>query len=175
MRQYISLAFATIFLQSVLNAQPPVIKPGADALAFLQKHNLTVPGQKLRLHLGCGESHLNGYINIDFPPSEHTVQTKQAADVYADITTLSFPPESIDEIRSHHVFEHFNRQQALALLCNWHQSLKIDGTLVIETPDFETSIHMIAGTTLSYKEKQTVLRHIFGSQEAYWATHYDGW
>ena len=27
-----------------------------------------------RLHLGCGTRYLDGYVNIDYPPSEHTVR-----------------------------------------------------------------------------------------------------
>jgi predicted SAM-dependent methyltransferase len=65
-----------------------------------------------KLHLGCGQRHLEGYINIDFPASEHSVQDKSVADIQADITQLSYPASSIDEVRLHHVFEHFPRPVA---------------------------------------------------------------
>ncbi len=145
-------------------------------LTELKELSLWPENIPLKLHLGCGENHINGYINIDYPPVEHTVQATSGADIFADITTLHLPQESIDEIRSHHVFEHFDRQQALALLCNWHLQLKIGGTLIIETPDFERSAKLILlDDALSYKEKQAILRHIFGSHEARWAIHCDGW
>lgn len=129
----------------------------------------------LKLHLGCGQVRLDGYLNIDFPATEHTVQKHIAADLHADITTLSLPAYSIAEVRSHHVFEHFSRSLALALLCNWHQWLTIDGTLVIETPDFERSMKILTSDMYSYVQKQSTMRHIFGSHEAHWAVHWDGW
>lgn len=146
-----------------------------DTLNRIKAVGLWAEGQPLRLHLGCGQNHFEGYINIDYPPSEHTVQTKAAADFFADITTLSFPSSSVNEIRSHHVFEHFDRSTALALLCKWHEWLAPDGLLIIETPDIEASVQLLSSKEVSYKEKQGVLRHLFGSHEAKWAVHMDGW
>ncbi len=151
----------------------PIINPNENALTKI--HKIANPNTPLRLHLGCGENRLDGYVNIDFPPSEHTTQTYTAANIFADLTRLKFPSNSINEIRSHHVFEHFDRNIAIALLCSWFEGLKIGGTLVIETPDFDTSIRIIANPSYNYREKQVTLRHIFGSHEAYWAMHYDGW
>ncbi|BDC34776.1 hypothetical protein Noda2021_07340 [Candidatus Dependentiae bacterium Noda2021] len=131
--------------------------------------------QPIHLHLGCGQVRLNSYLNIDFPPSEHTVQKNTAAELHADITKLSVPPQTIKEVRSHHVFEHFSRPIALALLCNWHQWLELDGFITIETPDFERSMKILVSDDYSYVQKQSTMRHIFGSHEAHWAVHWDGW
>lgn len=162
----IILFFTAFYLNSV----------SASFNDILKQNKIWQENRPLKLHLGCGESHLAGYINIDYPSTEHTVQATSAADVFADITTLSILNESVDEIRSHHVFEHFDRQTALALLCNWHQQLKVGGTLIIETPDFkESSLLLLLDTSLSYKDQQAILRHIFGSHEARWAIHCDGW
>lgn len=128
-----------------------------------------------KLHLGCGQVKLSGYINIDFPQSEHTVQKIIAADMHIDISCLHLPKNSVQEIRSHHMFEHFSRSVALALLCNWHSWLENDGDLVIETPDFERSMYILMSNSYSYVQKQSTLRHIFGSHEAHWAVHWDGW
>ena len=126
-----------------------------------------------KLHLGCGDRYLEGYINIDFPPSEHTVQSDTKVDVYADITKLNYKPGSIAEIRLHHVFEHFDRTTALNLLIEWYDWLEIGGVLIIETPDyFRSTLSFLFG---SKKTRGTNLRHVFGSQEASWALHYDGW
>ena len=158
-----------------MHAHIPTLDPKIDTFAQLRNLNIiSLHHQNIKLHLGCGENHINGYINIDFPLSEHTIQTRSGADVFADVTTLKFPPQSITEIRSHHFFEHFNRQTAIALLSKWHEWLVIGGTLYIETPDFERCIEaFLHAPTLG--EKQRIIRHIFGSHEAYWATHYDGW
>lgn len=141
----------------------------------LIQRGLIQPGHPIKLHLGCGESRLQGYINIDFAADQHTVQTQSGADYYADLTSISFEENSISEIRLHHVFEHFDRPTALALLCKWHMWLKIGGTLVLETPDFEESIKSLLDPKFSYKTKQAIMRHIFGSHEASWALHFDGW
>ncbi|HLY25446.1 MAG TPA: glycosyltransferase [Aggregatilineales bacterium] len=130
-------------------------------------------GHPLRLHLGCGEVYLPGYINIDFPPAEHTVQQNTRADRYADLTQLNYEDGSVNEIRLHHVFEHFDRATALRLLLEWYEWLAANGCLTIETPDFNRSAWAFLFGSKSQQLK--VLRHLFGSQEAGWAVHYDGW
>lgn len=129
--------------------------------------------KELKLHLGCGEKYLDGYINVDYPPEEHTVMNVKA-DLYQDIRTLDYAENSVDEIRNHHIFEHFKRADALYLLAEWRRWLKPGGKLIIETPDFEESAkaYIFANTR---KRKMEVGRHIFGSQEAGWAIHYDFW
>jgi predicted SAM-dependent methyltransferase len=129
----------------------------------------------MKLHLGCGTRYLEGYVNIDFPPSEHTVQSNIRVDEYADITKLLYPAESADEVRSHHVFEHFSRPVALGLLCRWRDWLKPGGLLRIETPDTKASFRLMNSPFVSFDRKQQVMRHVFGSHEANWAVHWDGW
>ena len=126
----------------------------------------------IKLHLGCQEKYLKGYINIDLPPAEHTVQTVRA-DKYADIRTLYYEPNTVDEIRSHHLLEHFSRQEALFLIARWHKWLKPGGLLVVETPDFEESARKFIHGTLD--DQFVLARHIFGSHEAEWAYHRDFW
>ncbi len=167
-------SFALLCSMHNIHAMPS-LEPHTNLLTNLTRFSIWNPHTPLRLHLGCGESYLEGYINIDFPSEQHTVQTRQTADVFADITTLCLPAQTVDEIRSHHVFEHFNRQIALALLCSWQHGLKNGGILVIETPDFEASIRVFLNPSYTYKQKQVSIRHIFGSHEASWAMHYDGW
>lgn len=113
-------------------------------------------------------------MNIDYPPSEHTVQQTSPADELADITRLHYPPESVAEVRLHHVFEHFDRPTALRLLVDWHEWLAEGGRLVIETPDFERSARAFA-RRIGRGDRGTILRHVFGSHEAAWAVHWDGW
>jgi glycosyltransferase involved in cell wall biosynthesis len=128
----------------------------------------------LKLNLGCGEHHLPGYTNIDFPPEYHTVQRALRPDVCADIRELTYPSGSVEEIRMHHVFEHFDRGTAVRLLIEWYEWLKVGGRLVIETPDFERCAQaFVSGCKEADRSK--VLRHIFGSHEAPWAAHFDGW
>src|SRR3989344_1590339 len=125
-----------------------------------------------KLHLGCQEKYLPGYINIDLPQEAHTVR-KAKVDVEADVRELSYLVESVDEIRSHHLLEHFSRQEALLLLARWHKWLKMGGLLHVETPDFEESAKKFIAGNLD--DQFQLARHIFGSHEAGWAYHKDFW
>lgn len=129
----------------------------------------------MKLHLGCGQNYLTGYINIDYPLDHHSVQTKSVADKFADLTNLRYKNSSVDEIRLHHVFEHFPRAEAIALLISWRSWLKVGGTLRMEVPDFKKGILTYLSPLSSQKVKSLTLRHIFGSQEESWANHYEGW
>ncbi|ABO49926.1 methylase involved in ubiquinone/menaquinone biosynthesis-like protein [Desulforamulus reducens MI-1] len=146
---------------------------GKETFEKLCNNGLIQENKPLKLHLGCGEQHFEGYINIDYPPVEHNLMNV-AADVYADINQLDFPAGVIDEVRLHHVFEHFNRVTALALLIRWHSWLKIGGKLIIETPDLMGSARTILSDA-SFQEKMAVVRHLTGDQAARWAYHVDQW
>lgn len=129
----------------------------------------------MKLHLGCGQVHLDGYTNIDFPLTEHTVQSKSVADEFADLTKLHYKPESIEEVRLHHTYEHFTRPVAIALLASWNSWLEMGGRMHIEVPDFDETAKIVLGRFSNDHDRKVALRHIFGSNEAPWATHYEGW
>ena len=150
------------------------VTPQTDVLAQLTSAGLWSEGRPLRLHLGCGKWHFDGYINIDYPPENHNVVTNLGADLYADITDLNFPPQTVDEIRLHHVFEHFDRATALGLLIKWHEWLKVGGKLCIETPDLIGSAKTLLSNA-SLKTKMGVVRHLAGDQADKWAFHTDHW
>ena len=129
----------------------------------------------MKLHLGCGERYLEGYVNIDFPPSEHTVQSKSVADRHVDILALQYSPGMIDEIRLHHVFEHFTRPVACALVAGWNMWLKPGGILHIEVPDLDRTARVMTNRFKPMKNRLLAERHIFGSHEASWAAHLEGY
>jgi predicted SAM-dependent methyltransferase len=129
----------------------------------------------MKLHLGCGTRYFDGYVNIDYPPSEHTVQKNLVADQFANILELKYEPGTVDEVRLHHVFEHFPRPVTCALLSNWYLWLKKGGVLHIEVPDFEKTAKAALSRFTKPKQRFVALRHIFGSHEAHWAVHYEGY
>jgi hypothetical protein len=131
------------------------------------------PPQHARVHLGCGDRYLRGYLNVDLPPEEGVAAGTSRPDLESDVTKVACPPETLEEIRLHHLFEHFDRADALALLIRWHRWLRPDGRIRIETPDFEGCIEKFGERPIG--EQTVILRHIFGSQEAPWAVHRDGW
>jgi FkbM family methyltransferase len=153
--------------------EPPRALP-ADTLTALRNAGLAAPERPLRLHLGCGEQRLDGYVNLDYAPDAHNVM-RVRADFHADVAALEFPSESVDEIRLHHVFEHFPRVVALALLVRWQRWLKPGGVLRIETPDLEGSARVIASTEAPLAHKLAAARHLAGDQAAPWAYHVDLW
>lgn len=148
-------------------------KLAEEMIPFLYANKLARSGGEIRLHLGCGEQYFQGYINLDYPPEHHNVMNIKA-DVLADVLELRFPVQSIDEIRLHHVFEHFNRVTALGLLIRWQQWLRVGGVLHIETPDLMGSAYTLA-TTASFDVKMSIARHLAGDQAADWAYHVDHW
>ncbi|KKP36081.1 MAG: Methylase involved in ubiquinone/menaquinone biosynthesis-like protein [candidate division TM6 bacterium GW2011_GWF2_32_72] len=144
-----------------------------STLEQLKKNNLYKEDNPLKLHLGCGRSNFSGYINIDYPAVQHDY-FNTAPDFEADIMELNFPEESVDEIRLHHVFEHFNRVEAIAMLIRWSKWLKVGGVLHIETPDLNGSIDTLRSDK-SFEIKMGVIRHLTGDQAEFWAFHKDLW
>lgn len=131
------------------------------------------PPKHGRVHLGCGDVYRRGYLNVDLPPKDGVASGTSRPDLESDVTRVSCPPDALAEIRLHHLFEHFERAQALALLLRWYRWLRPGGQLRIETPDFEGCIANFSERSAA--EQGVILRHIFGSQEAPWAQHRDGW
>lgn len=129
----------------------------------------------MKLHLGCGQRYLEGYVNIDFPASEHTVQVKSVADRHADLLALAYPEASVEEVRLHHVFEHFARHTACALVASWQSWLEDGGRLRIEVPDLVLTGLAALNPFASFRRRCVAERHLFGSHEADWASHKEGY
>ncbi|MBE3138584.1 MAG: hypothetical protein IMZ63_02075, partial [Actinobacteria bacterium] len=130
--------------------------------------------EAVKYHLGCGSQYLQGYINVDFPQSEHSIVTIKA-DIYSSLLTLKLQPSN--EIKSHHVFEHFSYVESLFLLFKWAQSLTIGGFLKIGIPDIEV-LNGALSTALSQRHLRKIfkiIRMLYGSHEAEWAYHVNGW
>ena len=127
----------------------------------------------MRLHLGCGHRYLDGYVNIDLPLFEHGIPVRRGPDRYADIADLRFEKSTVDEIRLHHVFEHFGRPQACALLVAWRSWLKAGGRLRIEVSDFNRTALTMLSPASGLRCECVGARHLFGSNEAPWAIHLD--
>lgn len=145
----------------------PYAHHGADSITRLR------PGRGASLHLGCGDVYMHGYLNVDYPPASGVASGSSRPDLEADILELDCPPNTLREIRLHHVFEHFDRAIALAQLVRWFEWLEPGGALVIETPDFERCVERFGDR--SFADQAVILRHVFGSQEASWAVHRHGW
>lgn len=82
------------------------------------------PAAPLRLNLGCGDSPLEGYENIDL---------KRGTGAYP----LDFPDASVDEVRASHLLEHFGWRGTTKVLAEWVRVLKPGGLLRVAVPDLE--------------------------------------
>jgi len=82
---------------------------------------------------------------------------------------------TIQEVRLHHVFEHFDRTVACALVASWNSWLMDNGTLHIEVPDFEKTAKAALSKFKNIDKKKVAIRHLFGSHEAKWAIHAEGY
>jgi ubiquinone/menaquinone biosynthesis C-methylase UbiE len=114
----------------------------------------------IKLNLGCGERHLEGYINIDaFVWKGPDGQKGKEPDVRMDIRKLEFPDNTADEILAVHVIEHFRYSEVLDILKEWYRVLKPGGKLVLELPDLSKCI----GNLIRYPNNATMsLLGIYG-------------
>ncbi|MBU0568882.1 methyltransferase domain-containing protein [bacterium] len=112
----------------------------------------------LKLHLGCGNNKMGGYVNIDL----HS----PVADVQHDLTQpLPYGDNSIDEITSIHLIEHFTRAEWQRIKKDWVRVLKVGGLMIIECPNFERCVkHFLDAPTI---ERSFWMLTIYGGQEAY--------
>jgi predicted SAM-dependent methyltransferase len=84
----------------------------------------------IKLHLGCGNTYLENYVNIDF-------RKTKATDIVCDIKRLPYPNNSVITIEAYHVIEHLSRHDLPTALKEWYRILTPRGKLIIECPDFD--------------------------------------
>ena len=84
----------------------------------------------MKLNLGCGQRHVDGYVNIDISETNG-----KKPDVTCDIVHLPYDTGSVDEVMAIHVIEHIDRSVVLKYLREWARVLKPEGLLVLECPD----------------------------------------
>ena len=83
----------------------------------------------MKLNLGCGDKKVEGYTGVDLD---------SRADIVCDIRDLAFcDSNSVDEILSVHVIEHFYKWQVQGLLWEWRRVLKPGGKIILECPNLE--------------------------------------
>jgi len=119
----------------------------------------------VKLHLGCGEKRIEGFINID----SRYLPTVDKVD---NIRFLrSFENNSIDLIYASHVLEHFSRWDYKQCLKRWHELLKPHATLRIGVPDFEK----IAKHYLEFGDMRALSGMIYGGQDYPENNHFWCW
>jgi len=90
--------------------------------------------KKIKLHLGCGDVYIPGFIHIDSAFYPHL-------DYQHDITDLSmFKDNSVDLIYCCHAFEYLDRKSGREALFEWFRVLNDGGILRLAVPDFQSIV-----------------------------------
>lgn len=125
---------------------------------------------KVRIHLGCGDLNIPGFINIDARPAPHV-------HVAGDVTDLSLFADGVaDLIYASHVLEHIPGVRVNATLWEWRRVLKPGGVLRISVPDFRKILELYQ---LSDHDAQVIQAPLFGQQDyrenVHLAAYDDAW
>lgn len=139
------------------------IRRSKDPTIVKLKYKLELKDKtSLKLHLGCGNNHFEGYKNID-------LRKTRATDLVCNIKKLPYPDNSVELIETYHVVEHLPRYELPKALNEWHRVLTLGGILIIECPDFDKAVkEYVEGN-----EKR--INNIFGLQRFPGDTHMFGY
>lgn len=97
----------------------------------------------MKLDLGAGDIKRDGFTSVDLYDS--------AADIRADLSTLPFDNDSIEEIVCIQVIEHIHYAESAQVLGEMFRVLQPGGTATIETPDVDVVCRKILEEGLSDK------------------------
>ena len=82
------------------------------------------------LHIGCGETYFDGWINIDID--------SDISDLNHDVRkSLPYEDNSADFIYHEHFIEHLTSEEGVVFLKETHRILKKNGIMRIATPDLD--------------------------------------
>jgi predicted SAM-dependent methyltransferase len=117
----------------VAPASPPVTAAagaaGTGARPRPRQSFAPSPGEPLRLHVGCGDQRLAGWVNID-------LQDLPTVDVVADATRgLQFT--GAEAVYAEHFLEHLAIDDAVAFLGEARRALAASGWLRLSTPNLD--------------------------------------
>ena len=119
----------------------------------------------LRLHLGCGSIHIDGYVNID---KIHT----PAVDVIDDVQYLrEFEQNSVDLIYASNLLEHIGKFEYKLALQRWYELLKEGGKLKLSVPNFEA----LCEYYLETKDLKSLYPALYAGQDSLWNYHLWCW
>ncbi|MBI5049143.1 MAG: methyltransferase domain-containing protein [Deltaproteobacteria bacterium] len=109
----------------------------------------------MKLHLGCGNRRIDGFIHIDLMDYEY-IDYKSSAD------KLGFIKDgTVDLIYASHLLEHFGRNEIEKVLTEWHRVLKRGGILRLAVPNFEAIVNVY----MKNKNLEELLGLLIGGQK----------
>lgn len=119
----------------------------------------------MKLHLGCGRRHIEGFLNID-------ARELDGVDIVDDVKTLNrFKSNTVELIYASHILEHIKRLEYLDVLRRWYDILEDGGILRMAIPDMEKVFEHY-----SKNKDLLILRgFLWGGQTYEFNYHYCGW
>jgi hypothetical protein len=119
----------------------------------------------MKLHLGCGDRILEGFINVD-------ARKIPGVDVVSDIHNLDmFEKKTASLIYASHVLEHVGRHEYMGVLKNWYGVLADGGILRISVPDVEKVFEHYH----NHKDIRILRGFLYGGQTYKENYHYCAW
>ena len=113
-----------------------------------------------KIEIGSGKNKRDGYESCDIrdiPGIDHVCKADE----------LPFADNSIDEIYSRHLIEHFTLKEFLKVLVEWNRVLKVGGKLHIICPNLLWHLkQIIKGTHKSFYKKRGGTITVIGDLEA---------
>ncbi len=115
-----------VFLRNIARRTRKILR---RYVALVAKSSLD--GQSKKLHLGCGDIHIDGYCNVD-------IDCLPTVDVVDNILILhKFGQNYAEQIYACHVLEHLSHMEVPKTLHRWHEVLMPGGELRISVPDID--------------------------------------
>jgi predicted SAM-dependent methyltransferase len=137
-------------------------KPGGAEQAatvegkIVNEEKLAAMGDEVRVNLGCGNVPIEDFINID-------ARELPGVDIVAEVTDLPFSDNSIAEIYSSHLVEHFPQEEfKRQVLPYWYRILKPGGVIRATLPDWEAMIAKFSRGSYPFDDLREVT---FGAQD----------
>lgn len=119
--------------------------------------------KQVRINIGCGHKPLDGYLNVD-------ARQLPGVQVVAPVSKLPFEENSLTEIHSAHLMEHFRQDEMVnVLLPYWFTLLSPGGTFTAIVPDGAAMMKSYAEGQMSFEDIRLVT---YGGQEYEGNFHY---
>ena len=94
--------------------------------------------KKLKLNLGCGTDHRDGWINID-------AVAEVKPDLIHDLhKPLPFPDRSVQHVLAQDILEHFTKEDVQTLIAEISRVLEVGGTVEVRVPNVDDIITRFA-------------------------------
>lgn len=133
--------------------------------ANVKEEEKIVEPSPLRLHLGCYNKKIHGFVNIDVRPEVN-------ADITDDCIKLTkIRNNSVDLIYTSHMLEHTTRNDSIKALERYYEVLKSGGEIYISVPDLE----MVFRHYILHQDLRLLQNFLYGSQKHIADLHYNGW